>query len=55
MTSEEKKAAYRAKEAAKGAEREKNRRQLRRANALDRHARMVYDTDRDIAGEFSAE
>jgi hypothetical protein len=48
------KAAYKAKEAAKHGDAKAERR-LRRANALDRHARMVYDTDRDIGGEFSAE
>ena len=51
----------RAKFAAKQAERAeqqkaaKQDRAYRRANALEQHARLVYDTDRDIAGEFSAE
>ena len=48
----------RAKFAAKQAERaaqQKAGRASRRYDALQRHARMVYDTDRDVAGEFSAE
>jgi hypothetical protein len=27
----------------------------RRVTALERHARLVYDTDRDVDGEFSQE
>ena len=52
---EREKAAYAEREATRRAEQKQQTRQLRRADSLYRHARMVYDSDRDVAGEFSAE
>lgn len=52
---EREKAAYQLRQAERNARKITDYRALRRANALYKHARMVYETDRDVAGEFSDE